>query len=165
MKGGGGRAPSRELERKMSLIRPNTEKYISTRTAAGTKSMSNGDPVAKALEGLNNDEVKEIAEQMGVEDVNKYDHLNPGQVRMNLGNRIRGRAKAITLDLEKLRVAAEAEDSKASDRKAYERAQKTGTFEALLEAACKGPHRERDARLKAKKDAAAAKVKEDKDAA
>lgn len=71
-------------------IAPDTDKYVTSRAASGAKSLHTNDTVAIALDGLSIDQVKQVAGNMGVEEVNKYDHLNPGQIRMNLGNRIRG---------------------------------------------------------------------------
>lgn len=72
------------------VIRPNVEEYVGTRSASGSKSYHTNDDVANALEGATVEEVKTVAAAIGVDDVNKYDHLNAGQIRMNLGNRIRG---------------------------------------------------------------------------
>lgn len=71
-------------------IKPDVEKYVQTVAASGARSLNNGDTVAQSLAGATLDEVKKVASSIGVEDVDKYDHLNPGQARMNLGNRIRG---------------------------------------------------------------------------
>lgn len=139
-----------------TVIRPDTSNYKTGRAASGAKTMNNGDPVAVALEGLNLDEVKEVAEAMGIEDVNKYDHLNVGQRRMALGNRIRGRRKAIEVANKELEAKAEAEGSTAADRKAAAAAK---DFDVQLEAACKGPHKARDAREKEAAKKAEAKTK------
>lgn len=75
------------------------EKYQKAKTASGGVSLHNGDRVAAALAGLTLEEVQKLAAEVistektpvTVEDlVAKYAHLNPGQQRMNLGNRIRG---------------------------------------------------------------------------
>lgn len=63
------------------------------KTAGGHPSVNNGDKVAAMLLGKDLDEVVRIgAEALGVtqkELREKYAHLNPGMVRMNIGNRIR----------------------------------------------------------------------------
>lgn len=73
-------------------IRPDTEKYTKARTAAGTQSFHNGDVIATGLSGLTVDEVKEIAVKITKDESlnDRYEKLNVGQQRMNLGNRIRG---------------------------------------------------------------------------
>jgi hypothetical protein len=71
-----------------------TDKYQQSRTATGGKSMHNGDVVATGLAGRTLDQVYEMASEMldteESELREKYAHLNVGQQRMNLGNRIRG---------------------------------------------------------------------------
>jgi hypothetical protein len=77
-----------------TLIKIPTEKYVSTKAASGAKSQHNGDPVASLLAGQPVLAVFAIAAAMGTvtsQDLqDKYAHLNVGQQRMNLGNRIRG---------------------------------------------------------------------------
>lgn len=151
----------------MSLIRPNTENYTAARAASGSKSMHNGDAVAQALVGLTIEEVKILAESMGVEDVNKYDKLNVGQIRMNLGNRIRGRVSAIDKENAALVAKAESDDATVSDKKA---AQKLKSGEEQLESNAKPLRKVADARIAeqekakeaAKKEAAAKKAAADK---
>jgi hypothetical protein len=87
------------------VIRPDVENYTKSRAASGAASMHTGDAVAKALEGANVDEVKKVASAMGLDDVNKYDKLNSGQIRMNLGNRIRGIVNKMEKDGEGTGVA------------------------------------------------------------
>lgn len=68
--------------------------YQKAKTAKGNVSRHNGDVVATALAGLGLNGVRAIAAEMtGIpsEELGaKYAHLNVGQQRMNLGNRIRG---------------------------------------------------------------------------
>lgn len=72
------------------------DKYVSTRSASGAKSLSNGDPVAQALEGLDIDQLHTVAKKMTGESWHeKYAHLNIGMQRMNIGNRMRGAVRAI----------------------------------------------------------------------
>jgi hypothetical protein len=77
-----------------TLIKIPTDKYVSTKAASGAKSQHNGDPVASLLAGQPVLAVFAIAAAMGTvtsQDLqDKYAHLNVGQQRMNLGNRIRG---------------------------------------------------------------------------
>ena len=62
----------------------------------GRKSLDNGDDLAVKLRGMKLDELFKLAsKELGVtqkELHEKYDRLNPGMQRMNLGNRIRGAA-------------------------------------------------------------------------
>lgn len=128
----------------MSLIQPNIEKYQTGRAASGAKTQHNGDTVAQALYGMEVEEVKDVALAMGVEDVAKYDALNPGQIRMNLGNRIRGRVTAIDKENARLEAAAEKEDATAADRKA---AKNLKSGEEVLESITKPMRKAVDARL------------------
>ena len=81
---------------KMALLRD--VQYRSTLqtvlTATGNKSLDNGDTIAQMLRGADLETVYKIgAKELGVkiEELKlKYGHLNPGQQRMNVGNRIRG---------------------------------------------------------------------------
>ena len=74
-------------EVKKTRITPNVANMVKT-----NGSQHKDDCVGNALAGLNITEVKEIAAEMGL-DAGKYDHLNVGQQRMNLGNGLRRLAK------------------------------------------------------------------------
>lgn len=65
-------------------IRPNVETMVKTKSG----SFHRDDFIGNTLTGLTVEQVKEIAAECGI-DANKYDHLNVGQQRMNLGNRLR----------------------------------------------------------------------------
>lgn len=71
--------------------------YIPSIAASGKKSLSNGDAVAKALEGINAREVLLMTESLlGLPSGTlqaQYARLNPGQQRMNAGNRLRAALK------------------------------------------------------------------------
>jgi len=97
-----------------TLIRPEHEKYTSYTeipTASGRPSYDSGDSIAELLRGLSLDEVyiytARILLSAGTESIgrgkrkitvsesalrNRYQHLNPGMQRMNLGNLARGAA-------------------------------------------------------------------------
>jgi hypothetical protein len=79
---GNGAAPAK------TRITPNVANMVKT-----NGSQHKDDVVGNALAGLKIDEVKEIAEEMGLDSA-KYDHLNVGQQRMNLGNGLRRLAKS-----------------------------------------------------------------------
>ena len=55
-------------------------------------SISCGDEVATALAGVDHEALFQFAATVGI-DVAKYDHLNAGQKRMNVGNRLRNLVK------------------------------------------------------------------------
>ena len=80
------------------------KRYTVSKSAKGTTSAHNGDDVATLLAGNTPDNVCATAEQLSGlkkgELVKKYGHLNPGQVRMCAGNRIRAMVKkgAVTVD-------------------------------------------------------------------
>jgi len=69
------------------------ESFKNVRTASGRPSIDVNDQVASKLRGKTLDEVYEVAAKvldLGEGELrNKYDHLNPGMQRMNLGNRMR----------------------------------------------------------------------------
>lgn len=83
-------------------IRVEKDKYNPARTASGTKSLNNGDPVAVALEGLTLAEVQSLANSfIGENDFGtRYAKLNPGMQRMNIGNRMRGAINKATTKAE-----------------------------------------------------------------
>ncbi len=60
------------------------------KTAGGRPSTDNGDPIAAALRGKTPDEVIELVRANGAEPNPKWSELNPGMVRMNAGNVLRG---------------------------------------------------------------------------
>lgn len=75
--------------------------YVPSIAASGKKSLSNGDEVAKALEGKTAVEVLQIADSLlGLPSgalQSQYARLNPGQQRMNAGNRLRAALKKGTI--------------------------------------------------------------------
>lgn len=72
----------------------NLPTYVRAYSANGNHTLDCGDPVAEKLRGKSLDEVFEIAAEALGESVAalraRYNHLNAGMIRMNLGNRIRG---------------------------------------------------------------------------
>lgn len=78
------------------LIKADLTKYVSgpSKTASGRKTIDTDDSTARKLRGLPLGEVLNIAAKkldVSVQSLKtKYSGLNPGMVRMNLGNRIRG---------------------------------------------------------------------------
>jgi len=68
--------------------------YVMTISCSGGKSLSNGDDLAQHLEGKPLDYVLQMADQWtpipdGTPHAVKYAKLNPGQRRMNAGNKLR----------------------------------------------------------------------------
>lgn len=86
-----------------TVIRANTENYQRAKAASGAMSQHNGDSVAVALAGLPLESVALIAAKMTSDDniAERYAHLNIGQQRMNLGNRIRGAVSKVNKAKEK----------------------------------------------------------------
>ena len=86
------------------------EKYQPSVSPSGRKSLNNGDKIAAILEGRDADEVLGIAEQLleleKGELVLRYENLNPGQRRMNGGNRIRSAIKRGDHTIEQLEQVA-----------------------------------------------------------
>lgn len=74
-----------------ATIKVDREKYQTTRSASGAKSLNNGDQVAELLNGLDVEAVHDIgSEALETDTREKYAHLNGGMQRMNVGNRLRG---------------------------------------------------------------------------
>jgi hypothetical protein len=77
------------------------KRYTSSKSAKGTASAHNGDDIATLLAGSSPEDVCTTAERLaGLEAgelATKYGHLNPGQVRMCAGNRIRAMVKKETV--------------------------------------------------------------------
>ena len=59
------------------------------KTESGAPSVHCGDGLASAMAGLDNDTITKVARENKV-DAGKWSSLNPGQIRMNLGNVLRG---------------------------------------------------------------------------
>lgn len=74
-------------------------RYTKTKMADGSTHLDNGDVVAAQLRGKTLEEVYEVvADKLGCSEkelIARYSHLNPGQQRMNLGNRLRGFYKSL----------------------------------------------------------------------
>lgn len=89
-----GKAAEAAAEDGKTVIRPDISNYTKSKSASGKKSMHNGDPVAVMLDQATLEETTKIAaavcEVTQKELTEKYAHLNIGQQRMNMGNRIRG---------------------------------------------------------------------------
>lgn len=141
-------------------VKANREKYTSTRSASGAKSLHSGDAVAVALDGCSLDDLyPTAADFMGVEEQTlreKYSHLNIGMQRMNLGNRIRGHMAKI----DKANETAEKKGPSGEDR--FKKA-----AAPMVKATEKRRKDEADAKAKAEKEkadkaAADAKAKEKK---
>jgi len=80
------------------------KRYTVSKSAKGTTSAHNGDDVATLLAGNTPEVVCSTAEKLAGlkagELVKKYGHLNPGQMRMCAGNRIRAlvNKEVVTVD-------------------------------------------------------------------
>lgn len=82
--------PERKTE---TYIRPNTEGYVQGWSSVGKRTKINGDVTSVCLNAMDNEEVKSVLAKLDPEaDVNAYDERNTGQIRMMLGNKIRGHA-------------------------------------------------------------------------
>ena len=88
---------SDEVEVEHPLAKIRKYKYEVCLSASGKKSKDNADEVAIMLRGKTLDEVYEIAESwliISAEELKaRYAHLNAGQQRMNVGNRLRAYIK------------------------------------------------------------------------
>lgn len=78
----------------MGDARANYEKS-NVKTASGARSLSNGDNIAQALNGLTLEQLTKVAKRADVEErFAGWAKLNPGMQRMNLGNVLRAQVKA-----------------------------------------------------------------------
>lgn len=93
------------------LVNPDLSRYevSEVKTASGRKAIDIADPVAKQLRGLDLGDTYRAASEATGESMaalhRKYDHLNPGMQRMNLGNLIRGAASKAAREAEKAKAA------------------------------------------------------------
>lgn len=79
-------------------------RYISITSGSGNSSLCNGDDVAQRLAGKTPADVLALAERLLSLDLKtKYEKLNPGQIRMNCGNRLRSAVKKGTVQLEQVK--------------------------------------------------------------
>lgn len=83
-----------EAEAKEVRIRPNLENYVSGVSGSGKKTKRADHPVSAALDGFTIDETLAVCSKFcdipAKELAERYGHLNAGQQKMNLSNRIRG---------------------------------------------------------------------------
>ncbi len=157
-----------------TTIRPKVDNYVRTRTANGTVSHHSGDPVATALAGMTIDEVEKLAVRVTGDEslATKYAHLNVGQQRMNLGNRIRGaiakKDKANEAELKKLKEG-DPQPEQESGVDAFTRVskpfveaarQRMGKMEAEAKAKAEAKAAKAKAEAKAAKEAEEAKAAE-----
>jgi hypothetical protein len=126
-----------------TVIRPKTEGYIK-----GAAGLHKDDLIGHSLSGLTLDQVKSIAGELEI-DVTKYDHLNAGQQRMNIGNRLRKVVVGNDINTEHLTAQAEVFKAINADVKA-----ETDAAKAAAKA--------EKAAAKAEKDAAKAAAKAEK---
>lgn len=93
------------------LVNPDLARYVTSaevKTASGRKAIDVNDGVASKLRGLDlADTYRAAAEATGESMAGlkrKYEHLNPGMQRMNLGNLIRGAASKAAREAEKAKA-------------------------------------------------------------
>lgn len=147
-----------EGEGKEPLVKVNRDRYQTTRTAAGSKSLHSGDEVALALDGLNVEDLFKIGDELLGEDFReRYAKLNVGMQRMNMGNRIRAKVRSIDAENEKL-VA----DGKKAGKSGIEQLTKIATpFMKERDKRIEAEAKEKEAK-KAEREAAAKKKAEAK---
>ena len=158
-----------------------TNNYVKGKGPSGGTTFHNGDAVATNLAGLSLEAVYSVASQamfVPVEDLQaKYGHLNPGQQRMNLGNRLRGLVQKVDKANANLKEGEEAGPSgaeiladiakpfleaAAAEIKEAEAARQKAAEEKAAEKARKEAEKEaKKAEAKAAKEAAAAEVTEE----
>ena len=97
-------ATKKEAPTMTEQLKESRQRYTVSKSANGTTSAHNGDDVATLLAGNTPDNVCATAEQLAGlnkgELAKKYGHLNPGQVRMCAGNRIRAMVKKGTVSVD-----------------------------------------------------------------
>lgn len=154
-------APQTEGQVTKTVIRPNMANYVPDKSGSGKRTHRTDDFVARSLAGKSVDEVKERASTLGI-DVEKWAHLNPGQQRMLIGNRLRTLMKARENPLTEEAItavfgepvpeydaeaAAAAKQAAAEERarKKAEKAQKDAEKAAVAEEQAADPDAEPDA--------------------
>ena len=84
--------------------------YEDCTSHSGRKSLCTGDDLSHLLSGMEPEEVCRLAEKvLGLDNgelVARYENLNPGQKRMNAGNRIRSAIKAGDVELDAVATIA-----------------------------------------------------------
>ena len=71
-------------------IRPDLSRYVRDKSGNGKRTHRTDDFVARTLAGKSVEAIKQGAALLGI-DVAKWEHLNPGQQRMLIGNALRNR--------------------------------------------------------------------------
>lgn len=105
------REPKPKTDDDGRLVKPDLTRYevSDVKTASGRKAIDIADGVAKQLRGLDLADTYRAASDATGESMaalhRKYDHLNPGMQRMNLGNLIRGAASKAAREAEKAKAA------------------------------------------------------------
>lgn len=148
-------------DKKTPLVNINRDRYVTTRTASGGKSLSNGDEIANALQGIAVDDLYVICDKLVPENdyQKKYSKLNVGMQRMNLGNRLRG--FVTKRDAENVAIQA------AADKDGKDAKLKNAGIDAVIKAAAPArkvadkaaTQAEKDRNEKAEKAAAAKEAK------
>ena len=89
------------MARHLDLFKP---KYVQTVSARGNTTLCNGDDLAIRLSNKTPAEVLELASKLlGLDLKAKYASLNPGQQRMNAGNRLRSALKKGNITMEQVK--------------------------------------------------------------
>jgi hypothetical protein len=71
-----------------TVIRPDIARYVRDKSGNGKRTHRTDDFIARTLAGKNIDEIKAGAEKLDI-DFEKWNHLNIGQQRMLIGNKLR----------------------------------------------------------------------------
>lgn len=105
------REPKPKTDDDGRLVKPDLTRYevSDVKTASGRKAIDIADGVAKQLRGLDLADTYRAASEATGETQKalkeRYEHLNPGMQRMNLGNLIRGAASKAAREAEKAKAA------------------------------------------------------------
>lgn len=76
-----------------TVIRPNLKNYVPAKSSAGKRSHRIDDLTARCLDGKSLEQIKTGADLLGI-DHGKWSHLNNGQQRMLIGNKVRAMLSA-----------------------------------------------------------------------
>ena len=127
-----------------TVIRPNLKNYVRAKSGNGKRTHRIDDFTARSLDGKTVDEVLAGGAKLGI-NVGKWEHLNPGQQRMLVGNAIRNLLNAKKDPIEESAVTAVFGEPSAP-------------YDAEAAAAAKAAAEEERAAKKAAKEAAAAEA-------
>lgn len=97
-------AATEAAEEQKTRIRPDLNRYVRDKSGRGKRTHRTDDFVARSLAGKELDVIKQGASLLGIDHA-KWEHLNPGQQRMLIGNALRHRLADVKNGLEEREIS------------------------------------------------------------